>query len=59
MCDECRQYHCPTGCPNALEPPVIHVCAGCNESIVEGQDYYEVCGEAYCDDCVSSYTAED
>jgi hypothetical protein len=58
MCEECRQSRCPSGCPNAPEPPMVHICSECGEAIVDGDDYYEIGGDPYCDDCVFHKTAE-
>lgn len=40
------------------EPRVVFTCRGCGEDIVEGEDYYKVAGEPYCEECVSPETAE-
>lgn len=54
MCDVCHQYPCHPSCPNAPEPPAVEDCMGCNEAIRVGDEYYEIDGYAYCDDCISS-----
>ena len=28
-------------------------CANCGEAIVEGEDYYNILGTPYCEDCIS------
>ena len=58
MCSECYQTPCHPRCPNAPDPPKVYECAGCSDSIVDGQDYYEVAGKPYCEDCVFHKTAE-
>lgn len=58
MCNECYSSPCNPRCPNAPEPPTVYICAGCKDEIVDGQDYYDVCGTAYCKDCVTETTAE-
>lgn len=58
MCDVCLRSPCYSRCPNAPEPPVVYHCAGCGDVIRDGEDYYDVAGEPYCEYCVSSRTAE-
>lgn len=58
MCEYCHQYPHALGCPNDPDPEVIYECSACGADIVEGEDYYEVDGEPYCDGCVRSRTAE-
>ena len=36
MCDICRQFVCPGGCPNAPEAVAVFVCSGCDRDIYEG-----------------------
>lgn len=38
MCDICRQFPCPPGCPNAPGPIAVFVCSGCDRDIYEGED---------------------
>ena len=52
MCEICRQYICPSGCPNAPEPPVFVECVGCGSDIMDGDDYYDIDGDYYCEDCI-------
>lgn len=52
MCEICRQYICPANCPNAPEPPVFAECSGCGTPILDGDDYYDVDGDYYCEDCI-------
>lgn len=52
MCDICRQFPCDSRCPNAPEPPSVFVCSGCGENILDGDDYYEVMGEQFCQNCI-------
>lgn len=51
MCDICHQSPCHSLCPNALEPPSVYTCKVCGESIVSGDDYYELDGEFYHEEC--------
>lgn len=52
MCMECRQNPCHPRCPNAPEPRVLFRCMDCGEGIREGDDYYDMMGEPYCESCV-------
>jgi hypothetical protein len=58
MCSECYQNPCHPQCPNAPDPPAVYFCFSCGDSIVDGQDYFEVADETYCEDCVFHRTAE-
>ena len=60
MCEICRQYPCHSSCPNAPDPPVFAVCYSCGTEILYGDDYYDVCGNVYCEDCIDEFrkTAE-
>lgn len=57
MCDVCRQTPCHPRCPNA-EIPIFDLCEKCGAKIYDGDDYFEVDGNNYCEDCVSHRTAE-
>lgn len=52
MCDTCRQTPCHPQCPNAPEPTVAHECICCGRDIYEGEFYYNVDGEPWCEDCM-------
>ena len=52
MCEICRQYRCPSACPNAPEPPAFAECVGCGAVIMDGDDYYDIDGDYYCDECI-------
>lgn len=52
MCDVCLKTPCHSRCPNANEPSVVHKCLKCGEWIVEGDDFYDVDGEPWCEDCM-------
>ena len=49
MCDECLQFPCHPRCPNAPDPPAVYVCSGCGDDIHDGEDYWEVMGEQFCE----------
>ena len=52
MCDICRQYICPSSCPNADEPKACFICSGCGDPIREGEDYWDIMGEQWCEECI-------
>lgn len=54
MCQLCRQSPCDCRCPNAPDPEEIpvFVCSGCGTNIVDGEDYWEIMGEQYCESCI-------
>lgn len=52
MCDMCWQTPCHPRCPNAPEPLVIHKCIHCGAEIREGESYYDIDGEPWCEDCI-------
>ena len=51
MCEICRQYRCPAGCPNAPDPPAVVACEYCGENIVVGDEYFEYNGNYYHVEC--------
>lgn len=52
MCDICRFSPCDPRCPNAPEPPIVYVCSGCGEMIRDGDDYWDLMGEQWCESCI-------
>lgn len=58
MCEICLQYPCPPRCPNAPEPPRVFVCSGCGDDILEGDDYWDILGEQFCEDCIDASKRE-
>ena len=54
MCQECLRIPCHPRCPNAPEPEEIpvYVCSGCSKEIMDGEDYWEIMGEQWCEDCI-------
>lgn len=60
MCHICLQTPCHPRCPNANEPDLFALCVNCDRKIFEGDDYYELDGEPWCEDCIekSRKTAE-
>lgn len=51
MCDVCRQTPCHPRCPNAPEPPTVYTCKHCGEPIVVGDEWCELDGDYYHEDC--------
>ena len=60
MCDICLQFPCNSRCPNAPEPKTVFVCSGCSGDIYEGEDYWDIMGEQFCEHCMDNarHTAE-
>lgn len=59
MCEFCRQFPCPSACPN-FTPVVCAVCDECGAEIYEDDDYYIISGMVLCPECIenSRRTAE-
>lgn len=55
MCELCRQTPCHSRCPNADEPPIVTRCLKCHEPIREGDDYYDIEGDAFCEECIAKF----
>ena len=51
-CDVCLQSPCHPRCPNAADPPAVFVCSGCGDDIYDGDDYWDILGEQFCERCV-------
>ena len=60
MCDVCLKSPCDPRCPNAPEPQTVFICSGCGEHILDGDDYWEILGEQFCESCIDEFrrTAE-
>lgn len=52
MCEICLQSVCLKACPNAPEATSISVCAECGDGIFQGNEYYKVGEDNYCEDCI-------
>lgn len=52
-CDatDCNGYGNCSVCPKGLTQ--VFVCSGCGQPIYEGQTYYDVLGEQFCEDCMT------
>lgn len=51
MCEICHRTPCDSRCPNAPLPTEVYNCKICGEGIVAGEDYYEMDGEFYHEEC--------
>lgn len=61
MCKECNNTFCVCGCPNYTDfVPGLghsrHTCAACEGGIYDGEFYYSISGEIYCEDCVEYFS---
>lgn len=54
MCEICLRSPCHVRCPNAPEPIPVFICAECGNDIHDGEDYYEVLGEQFCEHCIDN-----
>ena len=52
MCEICLKSPCHSRCPNAPEPVPVFICSGCGGEIYEGDDYWDVLGEQFCEACI-------
>ena len=53
MCSFCGHYRCSRGCPEDVSAErVFAACDGCSRKIYEGDDYFQLDGVIYCEDCV-------
>ncbi len=54
MCELCLCYTCPSNCPNADPPESVFICSGCGQTIYDGDDYWDILGEQFCEECVDN-----
>jgi hypothetical protein len=52
MCKICLRSPCHPHCPNAAEPPRVFICSGCGGDILEGDNYWDIMGEQWCEECI-------
>jgi len=52
MCEICLSLPCHPRCPNAPDPPTVFICSGCGEPIYDGDDYWDLVGEQFCEGCI-------
>lgn len=60
MCEYCHSYPHRRGCPNEPEAPIVTSCSNCHRNIREGDEYFDIDGEPWCETCIedSRKTAE-
>ena len=58
MCEICRMFPCPSGCPNADEPKAVYVCDQCGEDILEGDYCYRIGDCIFCEACMEDFREE-
>ena len=51
MCEYCHSYPHLHGCPNEPDPETVYNCKHCGGDIREGDEYWEIGDEVYCEDC--------
>lgn len=54
MCEECLQFPCHPRCPNAPDPPAVFECFGCGRDICDGEDFWNILGEHFCEQCIDN-----
>ena len=58
MCEECRMNPCHPSCPNAPDPKAVFICSFCGVEIFEGDDYWDIMGEQFCEGCIDKARRE-
>ena len=58
MCEICLHYPCHPQCPHAPEPHSVYICSGCGNEIYEGDDYWDIMGEQFCEQCIDDAKRE-
>lgn len=53
MCEICLSSPCKNLCPNAPEPKIVFECSGCSGLIREGDDYWDIMSEQWCEECIN------
>jgi hypothetical protein len=54
MCEICLRSPCHNRCPNAPDPRAVFICSGCGRDIYDGDDYWDVMGEQFCERCIDN-----
>lgn len=51
---ECLKSPCDPRCPNApdQEEIPVFVCSCCGRDIVDGEDYWDIMDEQWCEECI-------
>ncbi|MBQ3588974.1 MAG: hypothetical protein II980_00845 [Clostridia bacterium] len=58
MCYICKQTPCHQACPD-FENSSFDICAECGSYICQGQEFYELKGNKYHEECISMLTSTD
>lgn len=58
MCSVCMRTPCDPRCPNAPDPQTVYTCKYCGEPIVQGDEFFEVDGDHYHEDCFTDCAAD-
>lgn len=45
---------CSPRCPAVSSPPAVFICSGCGHDIFEGEDYWDVLDEQFCETCIDN-----
>ena len=59
MCEFCHSYTHLHGCPNEPEPSAIYTCRCCGDGIVAGDEYAEIDGDYFHEDCLSDMSTNE
>lgn len=54
MCEFCRRAPHDSRCPDAPEPRSVFICSGCGDMIHEGDLFYRVMQETFCEECMEA-----
>lgn len=57
MCEICLHSPCLSRCPNAPDPPTVWKCQNCGEPIMVGDEYTEIDGDHYHEECAKDNAA--
>ena len=55
MCELCKHFPCDFRCPNASEPLIAYYCDECGEPIYDGEIYYKIGEDFYCEECINGF----
>jgi hypothetical protein len=52
VCEYCHSNPHLSSCPDAPEPPIVYECSCCGEPIYEGDIYYDINDDVWCEECI-------
>ena len=58
FCEWCGQLPHDSRCPNAPDPVAVFICSGCGKDILDGDPYWDVLGEQFCEHCIDEAKGE-